>query len=167
MQNRQQTNTIGVHCACFWGVLLVCKPSLPWRHNGCDGCSNHQPHDCLLNRSFRRRSKKTSKLLVTGLCAVNSSVTGEFPAQMASNVENVSIWLRHHAIDRHNRRTLCMFLGCSVSMQTILNIHTEIVKILMWCVCVVMKKDCNNYILNKNTYYSNVWLLQSSQFHGH
>ena len=56
---------------------------------------NHQPHDCLLSRLFRRRSKKTSKLRVTGLCAVNSLVTGEFPGQMASNVENVSIWLRN------------------------------------------------------------------------
>ena len=44
----------------------------------------------------RRRSKKTSKLRVTGLCAGNSPVTGEFPAQRASNAENVSIWWRHH-----------------------------------------------------------------------
>ena len=41
--------------------------SLQWRHNGHDSVSNHQPHDCLLNRLFRRRSKKTSKLRVTGL----------------------------------------------------------------------------------------------------
>ena len=27
-------------------------------HNGRDSVSNHQPHDCLLNRLFRRRSKK-------------------------------------------------------------------------------------------------------------
>ena len=65
-----------------------------WRHNS--GVSNHQPHHCLLSRLFRRRSKKTSKLRVTGLCAGNSPVTGEFPAQMASNSENVSIWWRHH-----------------------------------------------------------------------
>ena len=45
---------------------------LRWRHNGPDSVSNHQPHDCLLNRLFRRRSKKTSKLRVTGLCAGNS-----------------------------------------------------------------------------------------------
>ena len=32
-----------------------------WRHNGRDGVSNHQPHHCLLNRLFRRTSKKTSK----------------------------------------------------------------------------------------------------------
>ena len=45
--------------------------SLQWRHNGHDGVSNHQPHGCLLNRLFRRRSKKTSKLRVTGLCVWN------------------------------------------------------------------------------------------------
>ena len=37
-----------------------------------DGVSNHQPRDCLLKRLFRRRSKKTSKLRVTGLCVGNS-----------------------------------------------------------------------------------------------
>ena len=40
--------------------------SLQWRHIRHDGVWNHQPQDCLLNRLFRRRSKKTSKLLVTG-----------------------------------------------------------------------------------------------------
>ena len=70
--------------------------SLQWRHNGHDSVSNHQPHHCLLNRLFRRRFNKTSKLRVTGLCAGNSPVTGEFPAQMASNAENYSIWWRHH-----------------------------------------------------------------------
>ena len=37
-----------------------------------DGVSIHQPRGCLLNRLFKRRSKKTSKLRVTGLCAGNS-----------------------------------------------------------------------------------------------
>ena len=45
---------------------------LTWRHNERDGVSNRQPHHCLLNRLFRRRSKKTSKLRVTGLCVGNS-----------------------------------------------------------------------------------------------
>ena len=62
--------------------------SLHWRHNGRDSVSNHQPYDCLLNRLFRRRSKKTSKLRVTGLCEGNSPGTGEFSAQMGSNAEN-------------------------------------------------------------------------------
>ena len=70
------------------------------RHNGYDGVSNHQPHHCLLNLLFKHRSKKTSKLRVTGLCAGNSPVTGEFLTQIASNVENVSIWWCHHEINK-------------------------------------------------------------------
>ena len=68
--------------------------SLQWHHNDHDSVSNHQPQGCLLNCLFGHRSKKTSKLRVTGLCAGNSP--GEFFAQMASDVENVSIWWRHH-----------------------------------------------------------------------
>ena len=41
--------------------------SLQWRHNGHHGLSNHRRLDCLLNSLCRRRSKKTSKLRVTGL----------------------------------------------------------------------------------------------------
>ena len=55
-----------------------------------------QALDYLLNRLFRRRSKKASKLRVTGLCEGKSPVTGEFPAQRASIAENASIWWRHH-----------------------------------------------------------------------
>ena len=51
---------------------MVSIISLRWRHNDHDGVSNHQPHGCLLNRSFRRRSKKTLKLCVTSLCMGNS-----------------------------------------------------------------------------------------------
>ena len=61
--------------------------SLQCRHNGRDGVSNHQPHDCLLNRLLRRRSKRTWRLSATGLCVGNSPVTSEFPAQMASNAK--------------------------------------------------------------------------------
>ena len=78
------------------GDITVC--SLQWRHNGRDCVSYHQPHQCLRNRIFRRRSKKTSKPCVTGLWAGNSPVTGEFPAQRACSAENVSIWWRHHVI---------------------------------------------------------------------
>ena len=92
-------------CVCRWHLPISLDDfeykrgnpyTLWWRHNGRDGVSNHQPLDCLLNHLFRRRSEKTSKLHVTGLCAGNSPATGEFPAQMASNAENVSIWWRHN-----------------------------------------------------------------------
>ena len=72
------------------------QQSLQWRHNDRGGVSNTQPHECLLNRSFRCRSQKISKLRYTGLCAGNSPLAGEFPAQRASNAEKVSIWWRHH-----------------------------------------------------------------------
>ena len=92
-----------VHVTSLWcaqdsGFVVVrYQPiAVRWRHNGCDSVSNHQPYYCLLNRLFRRWWKKTPKLRVTGLCAGNSPGTGEFPAQMASNAENVSISWRHH-----------------------------------------------------------------------
>ena len=50
----------------------VLGTTLQWRHNDHGSVSNHQPHGCLLNRLFRRRSKKTSKLRGTGLCVGNS-----------------------------------------------------------------------------------------------
>ena len=82
---------LGNNCACrcpsaqcCWATSRYSFNSLQWRHNGNDSISNHQPHDCLLNRLFRRRSKKTSKLRVSGLCAGNS------PGP-------VSIWWLHHA----------------------------------------------------------------------
>ena len=52
--------------------------------------------DCLLNCLFRHRSKKTSKLCVTGLCEGNPPVTSGFPSQRDSNTENASIWWCHH-----------------------------------------------------------------------
>ena len=88
----------------LWDLILgilksISSFALQWRHNERHGASNHQSHDCLPNRLFGRTSMKTSKLCVTGLCAGNSPVTGEFPAQRASNAESVSIWWRHHDMD--------------------------------------------------------------------
>ena len=73
-----------------------CSHPLQWRNNEHDGVSNHQRQDCLFNRSFRRRSKKSSKLRVTGLREGNLPVTGGFPSQKVSSAENVSVWWRHH-----------------------------------------------------------------------
>ena len=77
-------------------IIWDASSALQWRHNEQDSVSNHQPHNSLLNCLFRPGSNKTSNLHVIGLCAGNSPGTGEFPAQMASNAENVSIWWRHH-----------------------------------------------------------------------
>ena len=83
-------NFIPYYC-CTPASVLSCdvkigkfSSPLRWRHNEHDGVSNHQPHDCLLNRLFRRRSKKTSKLRAIDLREGNSPVTGEFPAERAN-----------------------------------------------------------------------------------
>ena len=111
---------------CSWRYPGI---TLQWRHNWRDGVSKHQSHDRLLNRLSRCRSKKTSKLRVTGLCEGNSLVTGEFPTQRASNTENVSIWWRHHEIGECSLSK--HLLACSVKtfsyvplMVTSLNLET-------------------------------------------
>ena len=111
--------------------------SLHGCHNGHDSVSNHQPHDCLLlNRLSRRRSKKISKFRVTGLCAGNSPETGELPAQMNSNAENVSIWWRHHVssicntfhwqfLKRQSYETLCQ-LVCYALSETAFHVKVQL-----------------------------------------
>ena len=79
-----------------------CVRPLPWRHNERDDVSNHRHFDCLLNHLFRRRSKKTSKLRVTGLCEGNHR--SPVPSQRASNTENVSIWWRHNIWSQNQRK---------------------------------------------------------------
>ena len=37
------------------------KLTLQWRHNERDGVSNHQSHDCLLNRLFKVQIKENIK----------------------------------------------------------------------------------------------------------
>ena len=115
--------SIWVECNCIRDISN--SSALLWLHNGRNGVWNHQPHHCLLSRLFNRRSKKTSKLHVTGICAGNSPVTGEFPAQRASNAENVSIWWRHNEIviltsDTHTLLTEPTLHG---AMLPIISIH--------------------------------------------
>ena len=75
---------------------------LQWRHNERHGVSNHLRLDFLLSRLSRCRSKKISKLCVTGLCEGNPPVVGGSPLQRASNTKNVSISLRHHVTRQWN-----------------------------------------------------------------
>ena len=98
-------------------VMLWRTFSLLWRHYGCGSVTNHRRLDCILNRLFRRSSKKTAKLRVTGLCEGNS-VTGEFTTQRASNAEDVSfsqtrygivsmgVWKRGYPISHHGKSNL-------------------------------------------------------------
>ena len=112
----------------------------------------------LLNHSFRRRSLK---LRVTGLCAGNSTVTGEFPAQMASKAENVSIWWRHHVLKQwrliakgaprvvklqwsliklknvSNDTTVCVTKLCSSYGPIYIYIYIYLCVCVYMCVCII------------------------------
>ena len=94
--------------------------ALQWRHNERHGVSNHQPHESLLRRFYRRRSKKTSMLRVTGLCEGNPPATTEFPAQRVSNVKNVSIWWRHHGLQKN---AIDMVMYCFSLVMFMILVH--------------------------------------------
>ena len=100
--NRHDNTTLDYLMLLLIQVSIMLKLRiLQWRHNGCDSVSNHQPHDCLLNRLFRRRSKKTSKLRVTGFVRgihrwirrTNGQLRGKCFHLMTSSWHNL---MRHH-----------------------------------------------------------------------
>ena len=69
---------------------------LQWRHNDHDSVSNHQPHGCLLSRFIRAQIKENIKAPRHWPLCGEFTGPGDFPAQRASNAENVSVWWRHH-----------------------------------------------------------------------
>ena len=114
--------------------------TLQWRHNEIYGILTHRRLVCFLNRLFRCRSQKTSKLCVNGLCEGNLPVTGEFPAQRASNAENVFIWWRHHetsssepgdlnTIWRNNALTAVEGLETQTLSLEIYTTHGDVIKL--------------------------------------
>ena len=106
--SRNSGITIITSFSCQQGPLFT-PSALQWRHNERDGVSIHRRLHCLLNCWFRRRSIKTSRLHITGLCAGNSPLTVGFPAQKTSNTENVSSGWRHHGPLCQNGQTAVRF----------------------------------------------------------
>ena len=113
-----------------------CRGSLQWRQNEHDGVSNHWSLDCLPNCLSRPRSKKISKLCVTGLCEGNSPVTGELPAQRASNAENVSIWWCHHVQCSQVPGSWTEQLRCWTHWGLVTHIYVCVCIYIYMCVCV-------------------------------
>ena len=81
-------------------LVQVMAWSLQWCHKESDGISNHRCLNWLLTCSFRLRSRKTSKLRITGCCEGNPPETIGFPSQRASNTENVPTWWHHHGCEQ-------------------------------------------------------------------
>ena len=137
-------------CTRYWVNI---RP-LQWRHNERDSVSNHQPHDCLLNRLFRRRSKKTSNLRVTGLCVGNSPgnsphkwpVTRKmFPLDDVIMVRGISRWpvgSPHKAPVTPVKSGFYVFVDVRVdkllgkhSSFFVLKCHDALVTSYHWCTC--------------------------------
>ena len=64
---------------------------LQWRHNECDGVSNHQLLECLFNCLFRHRSKKISQFRANGQCEGESTGDRWIPLTNGQWRGNVSI----------------------------------------------------------------------------
>ena len=103
-----------------------CSTSLQWRYNEGVGVSNHRRPDCLHNRLFTR-SKKTSKLRITGFSEGNPLVTGGFPSQRASNAEDVFIWWRHHVNTHGASKCLLLFISQFINGTAISIVYFHII----------------------------------------
>ena len=64
----------------------------PWRHN----VSNHRQFHCLLNSLLKLRTKKISKIRITGPLWGEQTLTGGFPSQRASDSKSITMSWRHH-----------------------------------------------------------------------
>ena len=93
----------------FENVILNALQSSPWRHNERDGISNHQRLDSSLNRLF---------------------ITGEFPAQSASNADFVFIWCRHYAIAFFG---ICCGIAFSVNGVGHYHDTSILFQVMTWC----------------------------------
>ena len=96
-----------------------------------------------VNRLFMRRSKKSSKLRVTGICEGNPPTT--FRSQRASNAEKVSIKWRNHA---QIYETLNVPLG-SIITEMQVQLHTTLIPYFMgllpdtWNCGLRMRRECS------------------------
>ena len=87
--------TILVKLVNDWPPYRLFHNPSQWRHNECDGLSNHQFAVCLI--VYSNADKKIKSPRHWPLWGLS---TGErwIPSQITNNAENISIWWRHHAL---------------------------------------------------------------------
>ena len=76
-----------------------------WRHNERDRVASQITsltivYSTVYSGVDQRKHQRSA--LLAFVRRIHPSVTGEFPAQKASNAENISIWWRHHIYDLAN-----------------------------------------------------------------
>ena len=96
-------------------IWFPARKPLRWRHNDHAGVSNHQHHGCLLNRLFRRKSKKTAKLRVTNYwinCA-NSNANKPITTRVYSILLSRNQWNKSHQISYTTDILIILLMGIS------------------------------------------------------
>ena len=90
--------------------FFFCHRVLQWRHYERNSVSNHRRLDCLLNRLFKRRSKKhQSSASLVFMMAIQRWPLNS-PGQRSSNAEDVSIWWRHHGLHRWRLKSVTKYV---------------------------------------------------------
>ena len=95
-----------LHCVT---IIRIGRFLLQWRRNEHDGVGNHRRHDCLLNLLFRLRSRKTSKLRVTGICEGNHRYSlhkWPVPRKMFPSDDGIMSVLQHSVSNGYNEDRL-------------------------------------------------------------
>ena len=127
--------------------------SLQWRHNERDCVSNHRRLDCLLNRLFRCRSKKTSKLRVTGFCEVNSLphctywslIFADDILKCIFSMTTFQFWLKNDrnllTVDRDSAlvQVMAWLRGGDKPLHTRANVHQDLS-------CHIVSMGCNGLV---------------------
>ena len=131
--------------------------ALQRRHNGRDGISNHQPHDCLLKSLFRRSSKKASKLRVTGpLWLLNSPPKGPVTRKNTARIATSSITIWYQTVK-------CMWTGLSAVLQDVMSplscsgefVSPRCRRASQWSHCDFGEaNDFTMYLRRRNSYYT-------------
>ena len=86
-------------------------------------------HPTVYSGTDERKHQSSASL---AFCEGDSPVTGEIPAQRASNAENVSIWWRHHAIAL--RENICVLIQISLTFvpNGLTDIESASIRVMVW-----------------------------------
>ena len=106
-------------------IMLVHSVPLQCRHNEHHWFSNHRRLYCLPNHLFRRISKKTSRLRVTGLCEGNPPVTGGFWRYLKDKISNLVLLTDIFKAPGDNALRLMP--------QDLTGVKSTLVQVMLWC----------------------------------
>ena len=123
--------------------------------------SNHQPHNCLLvvySGAHQRKHHGSTSLAF----AKNSPMTGEFPAQRASNAENVSFLIGYHRWTTVSQ--MCFVYSVTVLPNVkdrvemvITLIHETCARVMKYVASTLVRKVITEIVNNSHRLWLSIW----------